>query len=198
MPFIRTIDPAEAEGQVREMYQQVEQQLGHVPNWARAFSLRPGVRDGWVALLQSIRSNLPTRTYELATLAAARALRSSYCALAHGKVLADQVFDPSSVTAIMRGTSDAPLKPAERAMMAFAEKVTLEADRISSADIDALRSQGYRDEEIFDIAAAAAARCFFSKLLDALGVQADPGFHDLDSGLLAALTVGRPVAESPR
>jgi uncharacterized peroxidase-related enzyme len=198
MPFIRTIDPADAEGQAREMYQQVEQQLGHVPNWARAFSLRPGVRDGWVALLQSIRSNLPTRTYELATLAAARGLRSSYCALAHGKVLADQVFDPSSVTAIMRDASDAPLEPAERAMMAFAEKVALEADRISSADIDALRSQGYRDEEIFDIAAAAAARCFFSKLLDALGVQADSAFHDLDSGLLAALTVGRPVAESPR
>jgi len=65
------------------------------------------------------------------------------------------------------------------------------------ADIDKLRSHGYRDEEIFDVAAAAAARCFFSKLLDALGVQADSTFNDLDPALRQALTVGRPVAERP-
>ena len=47
----------------------------------------------------------------------------------------------------------------------------------------------------FDIAATAAARCFFSKLLDALGVQADSSFSDLDPALREALTVGRPVAD---
>jgi alkylhydroperoxidase family enzyme len=82
-------------------------------------------------------------------------------------------------------------------MMAFAEKVALDADRISAADIDGLRSHGYRDEEIFDLAAAAAARCFFSKLLDALGVQADAAFHDIDPTMREALTVGRPVAARP-
>jgi hypothetical protein len=60
-----------------------------------------------------------------------------------------------------------------------------------------LRSHGSRDEEIFDLAAAAAARCFFSKLLDALGVQPDSSFNDLDPSLRQALTVGRPVADLP-
>lgn len=80
-------------------------------------------------------------------------------------------------------------------MMAFVEKVVLNADRITSADIEVLRSHGYCDEEIFDLAAAGAARCFFSKLLDALGVQADSTFNDLDPALRRALTVGRPVAD---
>lgn len=193
MAFIRTIPPAEAQGPVREMYDQVSSRFGYLPNWAQAFSLRPGVRDGWFALLKSIQSNLPARTYELATLAAARALRSSYCSLAHGSVLAKQVMDPPSVTAIMKDAPDAPLEPREHAMMAFAEQVALSADRISKADVEALRSHGYSDEEIFDVAAAAAARCFFSKLLDALGVQADSAFYDLDPALREALTVGRPV-----
>ena len=35
------------------------------------------------------------------------------------------------------------------------------------------------------------------KLLDALGVQADSTFNDLDPTLRQALTVGRPVAERP-
>jgi hypothetical protein len=112
-------------------------------------------------------------------------------------VLADKVFDSATVTEIMKGVPESPLEPSERAMMAFAEKVVLNADRITSADIDVLRSHGYRDEEIFDLAATAAARCFFGKLLDALGVQADSTFNDLDPTLRQALTVGRPVAERP-
>jgi uncharacterized peroxidase-related enzyme len=198
MAFIRTIPPSEAQGPVREMYEQAERRFGYVPNWAQAFSLRPAVRDGWAALLSSIQSKMPQRTYELATLAAARALRSSYCCLAHGSVLADKVFDAATVTAIATDAAEAPLEARERAMMAFVETVVQNADRISSADVDALRSHGYGDEEIFDIAAAAAARCFFSKLLDALGVQADSAFDDLDPALREALTVGRPIAARQR
>jgi uncharacterized peroxidase-related enzyme len=197
MAFIRTIPPSDAEGPVREMYEQVHGRFGYVPNWAKAFSLRPDVMSGWTALLRSIQSNLPVRTYELATLAAARALRSSYCSLAHGSVLATKVFDPVAVTAIMTGSPESPLAPGEHAMMAFVEKVVVNADRITPEDIEGLRSHGYRDEEIFDVAAAAAARCFFSKLLDALGVQADSTFNDLDPALRQALTVGRPVADRP-
>ena len=195
MAFIRTIAPADAQGPVREMYQHINGQLGYIPNWAQALSLRPGVRDGWIALLKSIQANLSVRSYELATLAAARAVRSSYCSLAHGSVLATKVLDGPAVTAIMKDAPDSPLEPRERAMMAFAEKVALDADRITAADIDGLRAHGYRDEEIFDLAAAAAARCFFSKLMDALGVQPDASFHDLDPALRQALTVGRPVAD---
>ena len=197
MAFIHTIPPADAEGRVRELYQQAQDRFGYVPNWTQAFSLRPGVLDGWTGLLRSIQSNLSVRSYELATLAAARALRSSYCALAHGSVLADKVFDAATVASIAEGAPETPLEPGERAVMAFAEKVARSADQITSADIEVLRSHGYRDEEIFDLVAAAAARCFFSKLLDALGVQPDSSFNDLDPALRRALTVGRPVDDLP-
>jgi uncharacterized peroxidase-related enzyme len=195
--FIRTIPPSDAEGPVREMYQQAQSRFGYVPNWTQAFGLRPGVRDAWVALLSSIQSNLSVRSYELATLAAARALKSSYCALAHGSVLADKVFDAPTVVAIATGAPEAPLEPRERAAMAFAEKVARSADQVTAADVEGLRSHGYRDEEIFDLAAAAAARCFFSKLLDALGAEPDSTYNDLDPTLRRALTVGRPVADRP-
>jgi hypothetical protein len=53
-----------------------------------------------------------------------------------------------------------------------------------------------KDDEIFDVAAAAAARCFFSKLIDAMGAQADTAYNALEPDLREALTVGRPIAES--
>ncbi len=197
MAFIRSIPPSDAEGSVREMYERAQSQLGYVPNWAQAFSLRPHVMDGWVALLRSIRDNLSVRRYELVTLVAAQALRSSYCSLAHGSVLAEKVFTPAAVTAIITGSGDVPLDAGERAMMAFVEKVVRSAHEITRTDIDELRSHGYRDEEIFDVTAAAAARCFFSKLLDALGAEPDSSFHALPPTLREALTVGRTIADQP-
>lgn len=42
MAFIRTIPPSDADGPVREMYERAQSQLGYVPNWAQAFSLKIG------------------------------------------------------------------------------------------------------------------------------------------------------------
>lgn len=195
MPFIETISPDTATGATAEFYRVVEGRVGFVPNWARGFSLRPDVWRNWDTLWASIHANLPRRTWGLTTLAAARALRSSYCSLAHGKGLADKVFDAPTVTTIATDRDHAPLEPRELALMAFAEKVVLAAEQVSQADVDVLRAHGFSDTEIFDIAATAAARCFFSTLLDALGVQPDAAYHGLDGSMREALTVGRPIAD---
>ena len=48
-----------------------------------------------------------------------------------------------------------------------------------------------------DIAAAAAGRAFFTKLLDAMGVLADGQPRELAPAVCEALTVGRPVDTAP-
>lgn len=196
MPFIDVIQPAAATGPVQQLYQTAETRVGHLPNWALGFSLHPEVWQAWDRMHAEIRANLSVRMYELATLAAARVLRSSYCSLAHGAVLATKVFDANGVTAIMEDPAHAPLEAGERALMAFAEKVSLSADQVTQGDVDGLRAHGYTDTVIFDVAATAAARCFFSKLLDAMGVQPDAKFAAMEPKLQKALTVGRPVAGS--
>jgi alkylhydroperoxidase family enzyme len=85
------------------------------------------------------------------------------------------------------------LDAADRAIMAFAEQVVTDATAITQADVDVLRRHGLSDGEIFDVVLAATIRCFFSKTLDALGVQPDAEFAELDSAFLEALTVGRPI-----
>ena len=64
--------------------------------------------------------------------------------------------------------------------MAFAEKVVADATSITEADVEELRAHGLSDGEIFDVVLAATIRCFFSKTLDALGVQPDAEFAQLD------------------
>jgi alkylhydroperoxidase family enzyme len=161
---------------------------GDGDNLERLFTLRPDVYAAWVELVTAVRATSDERRYELATLAAARRLRSSYCSLAHGKVLAEKFYDFESIPTLPDGLEDA-----DRAIMAFAEKVVDDATAVTEADIEELRGYGLGDDEIFDVVLAATIRCFFSKTLDALGVQPDPEFAELDPAFRQALTVGRPI-----
>ena len=143
-------------------------------------------------LLTAIKSRMDERRYELVTLAAARRLRSSYCALAHGKVLLERFGEPVREIALDRHA--AGLDEVDVAVMDFAERVVDDATAIDEADRQRLRDLGLTDAEIMDVALAAAVRCFFSKTLDAMGVLPDASFRELDPGLQEALVVGLPIA----
>src|SRR5689334_18021099 len=100
MTFIETVPPERASGDVAAMYAADRETFGHLPNFTRAFSQRPGVYAAWKQLNGAVKANMDLRRYELATLAAAHRLRSSYCMLAHGAVLADKFLAPDEVTAV--------------------------------------------------------------------------------------------------
>jgi len=162
-------------------------------NYERAFAERPDVYAAWVGLLTAIKANMDLRRYELATLAAAQKLKSSYCSLAHGKVLLEQFDEPVLRIATDRGSSG--LDEVDLAVMDLAEQVAADATAISDADLQRLRDLGLSDPEIMDVVLTAAVRSFWTKTLDALGVRPDASYAELDPELREALVVGRPIAE---
>jgi uncharacterized peroxidase-related enzyme len=162
-------------------------------NYERAFSARPEVFAAWQQLNGAIKAGMDLRRYELATLAAARRLRSSYCCLAHGTVLRDTFGEP--VVEIARDHRTAGLDEVDVAVMDLAEQVVDDAAGIGDSDLQRLRDLGLADAEIMDVVLAATARCFFSKTLDALGVLPDARYADLAPELREVLVVGRPIAE---
>jgi alkylhydroperoxidase family enzyme len=107
-------------------------------------------------------------------------------------VLRSQVFTDEQVEAIARDFRSAGLTAPEVAMMDYAQKIALHAYKVIPEDIDRLRTHGLSDETILDVALTAAARCFFSKLLDAIGAEPDQEYGEMPSTLLDALTTGRP------
>jgi alkylhydroperoxidase family enzyme len=161
-------------------------------NYERAFEERPDVYAAWQQLLGAIKANMDLRRYELATLAAARRLRSTYCSLAHGKVLIEQFGEP--VLQIATDRSAAGLDEVDLAVMDLAERVVDDATSIDDADLQRLRDLGLSDPEITDVILTAAVRCFWTKTLDSLGVQADASYRELHPELRKVLVVGRPIA----
>ena len=194
MAFIDTTPPESAEGTVAAMYLRQQRAWGYIPNYAKVFCHRPEVLARWGALLAEIKRPMDKRRFELVTFIAAYELGNSACALAHGKALGE-FFSNDQIHAIASGRCDGILTEAEQAMVTFARQVATDAQHASEAQVAALRANGYSDGEIFDIAATAAGRAFWAKLLDALGVLIDSPFLATDEPLRRALTVGRPIDE---
>ena len=78
MWHIHPIPNDEAQGPLREAYDQDLQEDGYVSNTTRVWSYRPEVMLLWRQLQRAIRSHLRLRTYELVTLSAARAMGCVY------------------------------------------------------------------------------------------------------------------------
>jgi len=202
MTFIQTVPEDAADSELAELYQADVDADGFVGNMTRAFSLRPGALRAWEQLGEVIRADMDLRTYELATLAAARRLRSSYCSLAHGqKVLAAGILDAGQLRDVMTDHDAAGLDEVEVAVMDLADKVVTDATSVTEKDVDRLRDLGCTDADILDVILTTALRCFFSKVLDATGTHPDPTFRTNPAlaeppDLLLALTPGRPIAEA--
>src|SRR6516225_10366780 len=133
MPYFPTVPPEAAAGEVKAMYDKDLAAQGYVANYTRAFSLRPEVMQGWLALKDAITSGMDPRLYELATVAVATAIRSSYCSLVHGRILATGYYPAEQVVSIA-GDGDetgAALDAADAAVVRFARKVAEEADQIT-------------------------------------------------------------------
>jgi alkylhydroperoxidase family enzyme len=163
-------------------------------NFERAFAARPEVYAAWQQLNGAIKERMDLRRYELATLAAASRLRSSYCCLAHGSVLLERFGEP--VIEIARDRRNAGLDEVDVAVMDLAERVADDAASIGDAGLQPLRELGLSEEEIMDVVLAAAARCFFAKTLESLGVLPDASYRDLPAEVRDALVVGRPIADA--
>jgi hypothetical protein len=78
MPLITLVPEEQAEGKLLELYERERGTMGYVPNYTKAFSLRPDLYEIWGQLIKTIRSKMRFRRYELVTIAAAATIGCTY------------------------------------------------------------------------------------------------------------------------
>src|SRR5262249_28556933 len=103
MPYLQTLPPEDAAGEGQALYGKDLGAQGYVANYTRTFSRRRDVLRAWQALKDAIAAGVDPRVYELATVAAATAIRSSYCSLVHGQILAGSYYPAGTVASIADG-----------------------------------------------------------------------------------------------
>src|SRR5690242_18296883 len=194
--FIAGVAENDATGPLADYYAHTRAQWGFLPNFAIAFSHRPDVAQAWNALNVTVREGMDRRRFEIVTIAASRAMHSTYCTAAHSTFLRDVCGDEETMRSIALDPSGSALSEQDRAVYDFGAKLAVNAMLIERADIDRLRAVELSDADIADLVFAVAARSFFTRVLDGVGVQLDPEIAATFSGpVLEAMVVGRAVGQ---
>src|SRR4029453_15878209 len=147
MAFIEPVPEEDAEGATAEMYAADLDEDGYVANSTKAFGHRPAVFAAWRQLGSTIGGSMDRRRYELATGAAARVLPSSYCSLAHGKVLAEQFLGAERTIALATGAVST-LDPLDADIVRFATLVAREPASATASDAERRRAPGLSREGV--------------------------------------------------
>ncbi len=194
--FIEPVPEDAATGDLAAWYASQRAAWGFLPDYAGCFATRPDAAQAWTHLNLTIRGGMERRRFELATIAAARARRSTYCTAAHASFLRDVCADPATVEALAAAPDGSTLAEADAAVFAFATKVATDAASVEQADVAALRRHGLTDADVADVVLAVAARAFFTTVLDGLGARLDrPTAESFPPEVMAAMVVGRPVKD---
>ncbi len=191
--FLQTIEEDDATGRVADIYDVQKAQLGFVMAAAKAFTARPDLLPAYTEFSDKIRSgfSLGLREWRLITLVAAKHTHSTYCSYVYSKQLIDDLGSKEAVLAVQRDFRRAGLADKDVEMLAYAETIAKDASRVTPQDIERLRSAGFTDRQICDIALCAAFRCFVSRFFDAVGAGPEDAYIDTDEEFRAAMTVGR-------
>lgn len=193
--FIDPTNEADAADEVAAYFASQRDAWGFLPNYVQCFASRPEVAAAWATLNLAVRDGMERRRYEIATLAAAMARGSTYCATAHAKFLRDVCGDEAAVNAVAAAPDGVALAEPDRTIFRFASKLAREAASVVQADVDELHAVGLDDAAVVDVVMAVAARAFFTTVLDGLGSQLDPQIAEqFEPAVRVALTVGRPAA----
>jgi uncharacterized peroxidase-related enzyme len=79
-------------------------------------------------------------------------------------------LDDSLVRALVEDYANAPITAAERAMLDYVGKLTLDATRVTAEDHATLRGHGFDDRGILQVTLIAAWFNYINRVADALGV----------------------------
>ncbi len=171
MQRIKSIEPENASLEIKELYKQVENDLGMLPNMVKTLATAPVVVKAYLNFWGLVGQGvLPVSLKEKIALHVSEANGCSYCVSAHcamskGAGLADEeVLDSRQGQSPDRKT-DLALK--------FANRILETRGAVTSQEIEGLREVGYTDQEITEIIALIIFTQFSNYFNNAAGTLND-------------------------
>jgi uncharacterized peroxidase-related enzyme len=174
MAFIRMVGEDEAGPELAPVYEAARRRFSFVPDVVKVMGVRPRVAAAQADLRDELlgdASTLGARKADLVSLAVSGINGCRYCGSAHAGMLAQRGdMTPEEAARAFHDWRMLDLPPEEVAMLEFAEKLTFQPAAITAADVEALRTAGFGDAEIYDIVLLTAYRNFMNRVNDGLGV----------------------------
>jgi uncharacterized peroxidase-related enzyme len=165
---------------LRERIGETARKSGFVPNIFRALGHRPAELRAFLdyhdALMER-ESGLSKAERELVVVATSGANHCTYCIVAHGAILRIRSKDPHLADQVAASPWQAELEPRARAIADLALALARTPEHFGDADIEAARSAGLTDDEIWDVGAITALFAASNRLAHLTALQPNPEFY---------------------
>jgi len=159
----------------------IQAKAGFVPNVFLAFAHRPDEARAFFAwhdaLLLKEDSGLSKAEREMIVVATSGANHCLYCVVAHGAILRVYSKQPQLADQLATNYLKADIGERQRAMLAFALKVSAASANIVEADFAALRGHGFSDEDIWDIGAITALFGLSNRMANLMSLRPNDEFY---------------------
>ena len=158
----------------------VQEKSGFVPNVFLALAHRPDEFRAFFAYNDAVMEKdggLSKAEREMIVVATSAANQCHYCVVSHGAILRIRAKNPLLADQIANNYRKADITPRQRAMLDFAVKVCLEAQKTSPQDFEILRGQGFSDDDIWDIAAIAAFFALSNRMASLTDMRPNDEFY---------------------
>ena len=166
---------------MRQRILQVQEKAGFVPHVFLALAHRPAEWRAFMAyhdaLLLKESGSLSKGEREMIIVATSAANHCLYCVVAHGAILRVYEKQPMLADQIAVNPQKADITPRQRAMLAYAMKVCNASHTVQEADFEALRTHGFDDEDIWDIAAITAFFGLSNRMANVSGMRPNDEFY---------------------
>ncbi|WP_343622170.1 carboxymuconolactone decarboxylase family protein [Roseateles puraquae] len=129
------------------LFDQLQQQLGFVPNLYATFALSEQALASYLAF-QNARSSIRGKAREVINLVVSQVNECAYCLAAHTALGAMVGFSPEQILDIRRGT--APFDPKLDALARLVKQVALDRGHADAALLDAFFAAGWTQENLVD------------------------------------------------
>jgi uncharacterized peroxidase-related enzyme len=177
-------EPAERDlpDDVREIYERNRAKIGFVPNVFRAYAQRPEHFRAFMHyhdVLMRGDSGLSRPEREAIVVAVSAENRCLYCVVAHGAALRVLGKNPILADQIATNWRSADLTPRWRSMLAFASRVNEPGFVAADDELAELRTHGFSDNDIWDIAAIAAFFGFSNRMAGLMDMRPNPEFYSM-------------------
>jgi uncharacterized peroxidase-related enzyme len=150
MARLKAINPDEATGKTKELFNAVQSKLGAVPNMMRTMGNSPALLEGYLNLSGALsHGSLSAKTGELLALAVSEKNNCDYCLSAHSYISEKLVHidNDSIVNARYGNAADGKIDAA----LKFANVLVAKGGLVNSDDVDAIKAAGFTDGEIGEI-----------------------------------------------
>ena len=157
-----------------------EDKLGMVPNVLKAHAFDIAKLNAFTALYNDLmlgESGLSKLEREMVAVVVSATNRCHYCLVAHGAAVRQLSGDPALGEALVTNWRVAEVTVRQRAMLAFAEKLTVESAKVEEADRETLRSHGLTDRDIWDLANVAGFFNMSNRVASATAMVPNADYH---------------------